>query len=454
MKSVLRWLPDVLLLAGLALYVLAGAGSVPFHGDESTLIYMSRDYYYAVQTRDIEAVEFHDPPYDAAMQELRIINGTVAKFTIGFAWDMAGLTVHDLNEQWVWEWTWDQNQALGHMPSDRLLRISRWPSTVFTALTVLLIYGITRLVSNSRLAAWVASIFYATQPAVLINGRRAVMEGSLMFFSVLVVLLAIVVSLTIHRHQKRALAWMGALGLAAGCALASKHNAALTVAAAFVAVLLHPLVACRSNSDRLLRTLSYRAAALTFAGILALLTFLALNPTWWSDPAGMPGRVWDARNGLLDAQVAFYGGYDGPADRVQALLDQTFFAGPQYYEVESWRGDLQDDIRAYQRSGLAGRDGSLLDRAGLLPREDALLGWGVLIVVLFSFGLVGCAVRFRQPTAWVVLAWFVLTWFGLLVLIPLDWQRYYLPVQAPLAVIAGVGAGQIGAWVKGWGTHG
>ncbi len=437
-----HWLPDALLLAGLVLYVIAGASKVPFHGDESTLIYMSRDYYYAIQTRDIDAVEYHDPPYDAAMQELRILNGTVAKYTIGFAWDMAGMTVQDINEQWVWEWTLDQNKALGHIPSDRLLRVSRWPSAVFTALTVLLIYAITRLVAN-RPAAWVASFLYAMNPAVLLNGRRAMMEGSLMFFSVLVILLAI---MAVRKRNK--LAWVLALGVAAGFAMASKHNAGMTLAAAFLAVVLEPLLIHDPHLiERFLRNL----ACAGIAGMLALLTFLALNPTWWSDPINMPDRVWEARNRLLDGQVAFYGGYDGPGERVQALFNQAFFAAPQYFEVNCWCDYIDNQIRAYEKSGFAGRDGSLLHRIGLLSREDAILGWGILIVALFSFGLVDLAARFREPAAWVVLFWLVVTAIGLLLIIPLEWQRYYLPMQAPLSVIAGIGAWRILAlaWKRG-----
>jgi hypothetical protein len=47
---------DSLWLVGLAIYILIGLDDVPFHGDESTIIAMSRDYHYLVQERDLDPV--------------------------------------------------------------------------------------------------------------------------------------------------------------------------------------------------------------------------------------------------------------------------------------------------------------------------------------------------------------------------------------------------------------
>jgi hypothetical protein len=60
----LHWksLLDAVWLVALALYILAGYDDVPFHGDESTLTYMSRDYHDLVQRRDLDSVLYRDPP--------------------------------------------------------------------------------------------------------------------------------------------------------------------------------------------------------------------------------------------------------------------------------------------------------------------------------------------------------------------------------------------------------
>ena len=141
---------DRLWLIGLALYILSGYNLVPFHGDESTLTYMSRDYHDLVQARDLDRVLYRDPPRDPAAQELRILNGTVGKMAMGFAWDLAGLTVDDLNEQWVWGAPWEWNVSDGHMPGDRLLRAARLSSALMLVISAWALFGIARLVIPAR----------------------------------------------------------------------------------------------------------------------------------------------------------------------------------------------------------------------------------------------------------------------------------------------------------------
>ena len=61
---------DVLWLLALMLLVVGGTTLVPFHGDESTLIAMSRDYDYRFLQHDLSRVTYHDPPLDATEQRM------------------------------------------------------------------------------------------------------------------------------------------------------------------------------------------------------------------------------------------------------------------------------------------------------------------------------------------------------------------------------------------------
>jgi hypothetical protein len=387
----MKWvLLETLFLLGLAAYVLAGREAVPFHGDESMLIAMSRDYYYLVQTRNLEPV-LYDPnpaPDDLAAavdHHLRIVTGTISKMTIGLAWDLAGMTADDLNGPWIWgvpdEWAWNQDHhnrsstGSAHRPYTvhGIYRAER--DSVF---------GIARRVVPGRWGAWAAALIYATHPAVLVNGRRAMMEGSLLLFSALVILIALWVERDLLRATRYRVVWFVMLGVASGLALASKHSAVITVAAVFSALALAPLRdkvplsrrggACsalagegdlggeawkKSGSAH-----GFRVIVLVFgAAALALLTFLALNPAWWRDPLRMPGRVLDERSDLLNAQIesarAFGADYTSLGDRLAGLVDQIASPGRSFTRCRSGR-NMWAQTSAYRAAWYAGRGGGLI----------------------------------------------------------------------------------------------
>jgi len=163
------WLLDAVWLIALAVYVLAGRDNVPFHGDESTLIAMSADYFTLVHQHDLDPILYDPTPADGIAQHLRLVNGPVAKMAMGLAEDLDGWTIHDLNSPWVWEWSWDQNVALGHMPNWYLLRAARTSSALLLIASIGFLFGIARAVSGNRIAAYAATLIYTTTPAVLMN---------------------------------------------------------------------------------------------------------------------------------------------------------------------------------------------------------------------------------------------------------------------------------------------
>lgn len=436
-----RWALDGLWLLALTLYIFAGMDAAPFHGDESMLLYMSHDYHYLVQQRDVERVLYRDPPIDPLEQELRLINGTIPKMAMGLAWDLAGYTVEDLNQPWLWgfydpkgEWNeWTYSRAFGHMPSEGLLHAGRVSSAALLALSALALFTITRWVVPARWAAWLATGLYVTQPSVLLNGRRSMMEGAMLLGATLVILAAA----GLMRAQARAdvsgrarWAWALALGVAGGVALASKHTNALVLAIAFLVALVEPLLRRSAGA----RFNAAHVARLAVAGALALAVFLALNPAWWSDPLHMPERVLELRRKVVEGQVRGYGGFDTWRERPAALIDHAFFAPPQYYEVPVWQEYIGDQITAYESSLLSGRLG------GAIP------SW--LVVVAFLYGALALAKRWRDGPALLALLWPLLIALALLVSNSLNWQRYYLPLQPGIALIAAAGGAWIVAFVR------
>lgn len=434
MKGVPGWIGrgvDVAWVVALALYALAGYRNVPFHGDESTLITMSRDYHTLFQAGDLDAVLYTAAPDDPAEQELRLLNGTVSKYLYGLAWDLAGLTVHDLNEQWLWDAPWDWNITDNHKPSDTLLYAARLASALLLAASAWVVFAIGWIVGRGRWAAYAASLVYVMTPVVLINGRRAMMEGALLLTETLVVLAGLLLLRALQRDRARG--WhYAALGLAAGLALSSKHTTVIAVGIVFVMVAAGTFGA----HGRAIRELPLRRHLLWVcgAGVLALAVFLLLNPAWWSDPLHMPGRVWDLRQGLIEGQKAGYGSYAGTMEHIEGLIRRVADGTPQYYEVDIWGCFIRDEISAYEAHPWTGVNGGVI--GAFVRLVSVVLATGVLVN------------RWSDPAARLALAWFWVTALLLLVLTPFDWQRYYLPLQPALVVMVGVAAAWVGAEVQ------
>lgn len=412
-------------LVALSAYIIAGTWSVPFHGDESTQIFMSHDFHYQFVERDLNLVRFRDDSPAPGEQYLRLINGSVNKYTVGLAWHLGGLRVDDVNEQWEWTADWDYNLNAGHIPSAALLTHARIPSALFLAAGAVVMFALGHMVGG-RAVAYLAGLYYALNPALLVNGRRAMMEGSLIFSGLLVVLAGI--------WLLRRPSWWSALGLGAagGFALASKHTNAFVLAAVFGAVALYPIVrqlaATRLSVPARRRMLIY----LLLAALTVVVIFGVLNPVWWgSNPLEHTLFIVKLRGDLLSGQVATFGGYSGALDQFGGFLRQTFVNLPQYFEVDEWGSYpvVTEQIAAYESSLLRGVSiGGSLPGAVMLMALTLVGGWRLL--------------RDQQvdlPARWVVGVWSLVTLLVSWLLTPIEWQRYYLPAYPVVGLLAALG---------------
>ncbi len=416
-----RKLLDSLYVALLILYIVAGMGLVPFHGDESTIIYMSRDWYLLFQKGDVSAVFFRAWPPDsreARDQELRLINGVISKYSYGLAWSLAGLTVRDVNDPWAWGEDWWENLYYKRIPGYPILFVSRIPSTLMIALSAALVFRIgTRL--GGRITAYTGALVYATLPALLLNGRRAMFEGAHLLGIALVVLAGLEVAHRIHAQDRfsrgaqfRGWLW---LGLASGFALASKHTTIITIAAVVA-----PLFWLGRRRFRQTIVCSL------LAGVTAAALFLFLNPAWWNAPIKAAEATLSLRSEMLDRQTAIYGGYSSISERAAALF-QFPLALPQYEEDANydWRYWIGDQIKAYEASGWFG-----INWAGLGFLAYLILGAGAMALVLPGLG---------QPARVVFASVLAMTLITVFLATPLPWQRYYLPLALPWSILAGLG---------------
>jgi hypothetical protein len=482
---------DGIFLALLVAYVFWGMSRVPFFGDESTFIRLSKDFAYIFQDHDVQKVVYRPlsesesrEPYTTEYQEQynRLLTGAINPLAIGLAWNAAGMNRHDLNGFWLWYSPAGTDQMSfnvmnGNLPGPDLLNIARIPSTLFTAISIVLVFAIALGLSRSRPAAWIAAFLYATTPSILDNGRMAMQEGALLFFTLLVVLCALFI-LRLLRDGKprwrRILLGYGLLGLASGLALAGKHNSALVIVPAYLAVFIILWSAGGELEPREKKAARFHLLfGLIGSGLLGLSVFYILMPVWWLYPfnglvllclsaiffsAGLPKpgwRIWIIRaipvtilllttafvprgwSGIyrpirimVQARADLIRAAERPGvtmttfeSRIGVMAEQLLFAKAGYW-VGSPESEAQ--IQVYEEYHLDGRSGGTV--------------WGIVILVLAGGGLWVTLVRRRGWETLLLMLWLAVPAVILLVTNSLPWQRYYLMLIAPWSILAGFAA--------------
>ncbi len=409
-------LADALFVAAMMWYVVAGLAITPKHGDEFMQMAMARDVFYLARGQT-DQLRFVPPVQPDTEQHLRLINGPMNKDFIGLLWIVTDRSDFTLPQIFAWAMPLDWNASHGNVPDTDSLNASRVPSTLLTAIGVLLVF-IIGLRLSGRKAAYPAALLYALHPAILLNGRRAMMEGELFGCTLLLIVTTFWLTSPERKRAFDPLAWV-VFGLSAGLTICAKHTGLIPVAAMFVAALWN---GWQTHDFGFKRALLGIAAA----GLIAGGTFFVLNPAYWNDPVGAANATLIARSELLATQTAHDPAtYATILPRLGGVLTAPFMQPAQYFEAPTWQGVIDDAIRNYETSPLSGWHWPSV--VGLV---FTLLGWlGALLAALR-------AVRDHDPAAAILIVWFLASLVGAFV-IPLDWQRYYLPWLLPLIILTG-----------------
>lgn len=470
---------DIAFLFLAVVYLLAGVSLTPFHGDESAYIWLSEDYDRVVKNRDFEKVLY--TPEGNPKQYLRLTTGSVLSYSIGFLRDVTDND--DPIEKWLWGESWEENIQMGKMPAPRLLAMGRGISAVMGAISIILFFLAAFKLSSSRLAAWCATLVFATQGAVLVNIRRAMQEGPKFLFLLFTVYLSLFV---LQNLQALKIRWQtyALLGLTSGLTLAAKQDTAPMLVAIYFALGLLP-VWNKAGIRYLLINSLYLFAATCIAYALFLL-FMPVFWDWWETAftligfsiilfqlpvlksermavpfalvgfilmAGMTVKsplLWrdiptpvlamlETREGVVSGQSAFIGDanqFDAGTkrNRLGFLIENTISSDVMYMETASFDvPPFHEQINTYEHSGLGGRIGSLLID-GIIAALAILGGW-VLLIKFTGEGFFIHSLFFVSA---------VLLFF----LISLSWQRYFLILQIPYSLLVGFGANRMWLWLS------
>jgi len=114
--------------------MLNGLENIPFHPDESSLLFQSRDLEKI--TSDPLSMVWSADRIGEIDQTYRLLNPPFPKYIIGLGRVIAGYSSDDVDNDWDWSATWDENVASSALPEPKLLLGSRIATTLVLLFSV------------------------------------------------------------------------------------------------------------------------------------------------------------------------------------------------------------------------------------------------------------------------------------------------------------------------------
>lgn len=394
----------LLIAITLLVFCFSEVAGVPFHPDESSILYQSKDFEAWVSK---PKTLFWQP--GTAMDEYRAFNPALPKYWQGAAYSLFGFRAADVNFDWNWSADWEKNLAAGSYPDMRLLVIARSSMALASWLGVLFFYFAIKTVTTKNVAA-VAATFFGLDGLLLLHGRRAMSEGLL----VMCMCLSLLVFLRARKYP-----WL--VGLVVGLAVNAKHSLALLIPIGLLAILWNPDGWLFSWQEMV------KKAALYLATLAAITYFL--NPLIWPHPirGGINMFSIASRQGWVEEQYKTLQQFDlldfaldTPLKRVGGVLGHLYFAPLQFHETGNYISQTKAAETTYSASYVHNIWHNL--PGGTIWFTINLTAVVFSFLEIFKHGL-----STQQPLT-ILLISYMITLAAILLTMFLPWQRYVMPL--------------------------
>ncbi len=389
----------LLFILALAIYALVywgGVSAVPFHPDESSYLFMSSELKTVRDNPSSMYWTARPASEDAGKRQwLRLLDPPLVHIAAELGRSAAGLP--PLPRDWDLGETWDYNHPAGVVPSKYMLLAGRLALAPLFPFSLAFFFFAARSAAGT-FTAWAAVILMAANALLLLHTRRVMAEG-IMVFTIAFFLWTL---LAAHKHP-----WL----------------AAFPAALAFLALvgLLGVLWPARPGRGWGIRV----RQAVLFGVVYAALIF-AFYPIAWKQPLRVLADMGQKRQYLAEIQLDKYGDAAIPSmgERAAAMARQVYFAAPSFYEDPKYK----DITRASEAAYLANPLHALLRSA---PGGGLLLALTLAGMACFAWQVRRGPSPAQRALAllWITI---LLQAVALLAAVPLEWQRYYLPL-IPLA---------------------
>jgi len=396
-----------------------GVRGVPFHPDETSLLYQSADLELFF-TNPI-SLAWEPSKIADKDQVYRTLNPPVPKIILGIGRRLAGYGPETVAVDWDWSESWDVNREWGALPDERLLVSARLANVVLLAFSLVLVY-LSGLRVGGRTTGIAGALLLGVNALVLLHGRRAMAEGSLVFGVSLAIL-----GLALARERP----WLTGVGVAT--AVLSKLSAATLFPVGLAIVAWPERMDGSSLRKAATRSLIYLGA---FLGEIVF-----LEPLLWRHPLEALSAVWRSRLEFSGAQVELFGALapsqvlHSPLQRLASLIGNTFIAPPQFAEVGNYVSHTAPQVGGY------------LAIPGHAMLRGVIAGGVILMLTLAGIGIAALRIRRRSSTAPFALAGlavgFVAEALSLYAAVGLPFQRFYMPLIPFTCVWAGYALGSL-----------
>jgi len=396
------------LLVLLAAYYFGTLHTVPFHPDESTQIYMSRDVNH-ILSDPLQMAWLPGQPLSPETR-LRKLDAPLTRYLIGIGRTLSG--TKGVEKNWDWAKTWKENRRQGAFPDARTLWISRASITLLLPISLVFFYYFLTHISHKYTALF-GVLLLGLHPLVLLHGRRAMAEG-LILFGVCFFLFTL-----LFRKQHP---WL--VGLAFGLAFNAKQSTLALLPAGIIAVSWIPKI--RQNFAKLIKN------TLQFLGATILVTYL-LNPILWKAPLRCMYESWQTRLAFTAQQISTISAQaphrilDGFPQRMLSLVNNLYLNQPSIADVGNYLAHTQQAADSYLNLPFTSLGRGLI--------------WGSILLTLTIIGLIYVIASFSsfkrstKRSLILLVVSSVSQAAALLIAVPLTWQRYVIPVL-PYVIIS------------------
>ena len=423
-----------------------GLAAEPHFADESAMI--AQSYYWTLfKTGQRNHPDWlHYAAYD---------HPPLPKYMFGLFLDLAGLPTPTSIVPWM---NWMRGDF--SPPSDpRVLFWARVPSALFGIGGVVAAYFI-GLQLHTRLTGVMAALLLLANPLYLTHARRAMSDSFTECLFIAAVAVALWGSKEVWRPRIRRGSWMvfiSAESLLCGLAALAKLNGGVATVIVMSVLLGNWLLALTAHEGlaelswlRSPRRMSIPPLAALAIGMGSFLVFVALNPFLTARPES--ATLASRSRSLAEMGVLARARYlvEFRRDWARDALNNKIFE-------KDWLKTNRERLRMTLWEGF-GRFSPLgpRDIRTVEPRPESesfieyrrwsSLVWMPLVLWGFLLTLTDGWRQWREgyaPLAWCLLLYVAATMAIVVFMIPLNWDRYYLPIQAPAALLVSYGITRI-----------